>query len=168
MDDGVFLPHKKREISALTKEAKINVSDEEREALLSGVDRPRTDYGENILVQNIGDKLTFSFDDPKYIGSLRLVFDPDFTRKTISDNLKMRVFAMKLHTGKDFKPVRVASTLVRSFEVYADGELLCKVDNNFHRLVKLPLDVTAKEISIKWIATNGDEKVKLFAAELIP
>ena len=73
---------------------------------------------------------------------------------------------MKLHTGKDFKPVRVASTLVKDFVVYADGKEVAKVENNIHRLVKLPLNVTASEISIKWLATNGAKAVRLFSIDV--
>ena len=79
----------------------------------------------------------------------------------------MRVFAMKLSTGKDFVPVRVAATLVKSFAVYADGKEIAKIDNNFNRLVKIPLGVKAKEISVKWLVTNGAEDVRLFSADLI-
>ena len=167
MDDGVFLPHIKKEISPLTKEAKINISDSDREILLNGIERPRTKVNENLVTQGIGDKLVFSFDEPKRVESLRLVFDPDFKRMSISENLKMRVFAMKLHTGLDFKPVKVAKTLVKAFAVYADGKEVARVADNFKRLVKLPLGVVAKEISIEWLETNGDGCVKLFSAEVI-
>ena len=74
---------------------------------------------------------------------------------------------MKLHTGKDFKPVRVASTLVKDFEVYADGDLVARVENNFHRLVKVDVKREAKELSVKWLTTNGSEEVRLFSADVI-
>jgi hypothetical protein len=74
---------------------------------------------------------------------------------------------MKLHTGKDFKPVTVASTLVKDFVVYADGKEIARTENNFKRLVNVPLNTTAKEISVKWISTNGAENVRLFSAEVL-
>ena len=120
MDEGVFLPHLRRESSFLTRNARLNLSDAEREILLNGVERPRNQAGENSIVQKVGDQL-------------RLCFDPDFERMSIFVNKKMRVFAMKLHTGKDFAPVHVASTLVKSFAVYGDGKLITRVD---HRLRK--------------------------------
>ena len=94
-------------------------------------------------------------------------FDPDFERMSISDNKKMRVFAMKLHTGKDFVPVRVADTIVKSFAVYADGNEIYRTDNNYLSLVKIPLDINAKEIRIEWIETRGAEKVHLFSADFL-
>ena len=74
---------------------------------------------------------------------------------------------MKLHTGKDFVPVKVAATLVKDLTVYADGREAARVKDNYLELVKVPLNVEAKEIRIEWNATNGDEKVKLFAADFI-
>lgn len=166
MDHGVFLPHKKREVSELTKSAVFNITDAQREALLSGVERPRVTPDENAITQKIGDELTLRFAKPKKITSLRLCFDPDFSRASISKNKKMRVFAMKLHTGKDFEPVKVANTLVKDFAVYADGKEIARVENNFHRLVTLPLNTTASSISVRWLATNGAENVRLFSVDV--
>ena len=167
LDDGVFLPHHKREINALTKSASLNITCAEREVLFNGIERPRTEGDENGIWQNIGDELCFSFDEKKSIGTLRLRFDPDFSRTSVSDNKKMRIFAMKLHTGKDFVPVRVASSIVKSFVVYADGKEIWRAESNFLSLVKVPLGIEAKEIRIKWLATNGAERVHLFSADFI-
>ena len=167
MDDGVFLVHTKRDLSSLTLGAKLNITDEEREVLLNGVERPRSESEDNGIVQNIGDSLCFAFDTPQNIASLRLQFDPDFSRMSISDNKKMRVFAMKLHTGKDFRPVRVANTIVKSFAVYADGTEITRVDNNYRSLVNISIGKTAKEIRVVWLETNGAEKVHLFSADLM-
>ncbi len=167
MDSGAFLPHIKREPSALTKKAKLNLRDCEREILLNGIERPRSDEEQNKIVRSLSDKLTFTFDEKEYVDSLRLCFDPDFTRTSISDNKKMRVFAMKLHTGKDFAPVRVAKTLVKSFVVYADGQEVARIRNNFHRLVSVPIKRKAKEICVEWLETNGALDVALFSADLI-
>ena len=167
LDDGIFLPHVPRRVSDLTLCAKLNISDSERAILFNGIERPRKQYGENMITQNIGDSLVFSFDKPENIGTLRLRFDADYSRESITPNKKMRVFAMKLHTGKDFVPVKVAATLVKDLIVFADGREVARVENNYLELVKIPLDLKAKEIEVKWLATNGDEKIKLFAADFI-
>lgn len=167
LNDGVFLPHIKREISALTRSATLNLSDTDRDTLWNGVERPRKEYGENAIVQKVGDELIFRFDKPQYLDTLRLRFDPDFSRESITPNKKMRVYAMKLHTGKDFSPVRVADTIVKEFSVLAGGkEILC-VKDNYLSLVCLPLRVSAKELRIQWHKTNGAAVVRLFAADLI-
>ena len=167
MEDGMFLPHIPRRVSAQTQSAKLNLTEDERARLFNGIERPRVEGDENGIVQKVGDSLVFTFDQPETIGTLRLQFDPDYSRLSISDNLKMRVFAMKLHIGRDFRPVRTAATIVRDFVVYADGTEIQRVTGNYLSLVKLPLNVKAKEIRIEWLATNGAEDVHLFAADFI-
>ena len=77
----------------------------------------------------------------------------------------MRIYAMKLHTGKDFKPVRVANTIVKDLDVIADGKVVYKLRDNFHSLLKLPVNTKAKELKIKFLATNGAEKVHVFGID---
>jgi hypothetical protein len=167
LEDGVFLPHIKRQVSKQTLRAKLNISDEAREILFNGIERPRKVAGENGITQKVGDSLTFTFDEAEQIGSLRLRFDPDYSRRSVSDNMKMRAYAMKLHTGKDFVPVRVANTIVKEFAVYADGVEVYRTENNYLSHVTIPLDLSAKEIRIQWLATNGAENVRLFAADFV-
>ena len=165
MDHGVFLPHVKREVSEMTKSAAFNLSEEEREILLNGWERPRKTPTENSIAQGVGDTLTLRFDKPRYVDTLRLCLDPDFSRESISVNKKMRVFAMKLHTGKDFQPVKVASSLVKDLVVYADGKEIARVENNFHRLLHVKLGVEAREISVRWLATHGAKEVRIFSVD---
>ena len=167
LEDGVFLPHIKRRVSEQTMRARLNIGDAERETLFNGTERPRTADGENGIVQKTGDSLIFTFDEPEQIGALRLRFDPDYSRLSVSDNYKMRIFAMKLHTGKDFEPVRVASTIVKAFKVYADGEEIYSADDNYLSLVKIPIGCKARELRVEWLSTHGAETVRLFAADLI-
>ena len=167
LDDGAFLPHFPRAVSELTRKGKLNVSEEARQRLLNGWERPRVEGDENGIWQAVGDALTFAFDSPQRIGALRLQFDPDYSRMSISENRKMRVFCMKLHTGKDFRPVRVAATIVKDFSIYADGVEVAQVRGNYRSLVKIPLQVEAREISVRWLATNGAERVHLFSADLM-
>ena len=167
LEDGIYLPHIKRTVSEQTLRAKLNISEHQRAVLFNGVERPRTEGDENAICQQIGDSLIFSFDQPERLDTLRLRFDPDFSRMSISKNKKMRVFAMKLHTGKDFEPVRVANTIVKGIAVCADGKEIWRTEENFQSLVKIPLQVCAKEIRVQWLSTNGAPDVRLFAADFI-
>ena len=167
LEDGVFLPHVKRIPSEQTMRAKLNLNAADRQTLFNGIERPRKQADENSITQRVGDSLCFFFDTPEQIGRLRLRFDPDYSRLSISDNLKMRVFAMKLHTGKDFAPVRVANTIVKSFAVYADGEEIYRTEDNYLSLVKIPVNRRVKELCVKWLATNGAAQVRLFAVDFI-
>ncbi|MBQ9784372.1 MAG: FAD-dependent oxidoreductase [Clostridia bacterium] len=168
MDDGVFLPHVKREVSDLTQRATLNVTADERETLFNGIERLRPDGKENGIYQSLGERLCFTLDAPAHIGALRLRFDPDFDRASTGIHPRLRKFAQKLHTGKDFVPVKVPATIVKAFSVYADGQKIADVEDNFHSLLTLPLNVTAREIAVEWHATNGADRVHLFAADLLP
>ncbi len=167
LEDGIFLPHIPREVSELTRSARLNITDREREILLNGIERPRREGDENGIWQKVGESLCFTFDEPRELDTLRLRFDPDYSRMSISVNKKMRVFAMKLHTGKDFEPVRVANTLVKGLVVYADGKEIRRTEENFLSLVKIPLGCKAQSIRVEWLATHGAPDVHLFAADFI-
>lgn len=167
MDDGIFLPFKTRKISELTKSAKINISDGDREILFNGVERPRTVAGENAIVFRKGDELTFEFSKKEEIDTLRIQFDLDFGHKSVSPNKKMTWFAQKLHQGLDFENVKVAKTIVKSFEVFADGKKVFETDKNYYSLVKIPLKLKAEKITVKFNETHGEEKVTIFACDFI-
>ena len=167
MDDGVYLPRMLREVSALIKSAKMNISDEERALLLNGKERPRKAGEEVGIWQNLGDSLTFTFEKPERLGVLRLQFDPEFSRLSVSKDFKLQWYATKVHTSGDFEPVKVPNTIVKSFAVYADGKPVFTAEDNFFSLVKIPLGVEAKELRIEWISTNGAEKVHLYSADIL-
>lgn len=164
--DGVFLPRVKHEFSSLTKEARLNLDESEREVLLNGTDRPRSDEEQNRVSLPVGESLTFSFDAPREVSELRLWLDPDYSRMSVSVNKKMRWFAQKLHTGLDFEPMKVAATLVRSYSVYADGEKIAEGENH-HSLLKIPVGKSVSSLTVTFHETWGAEEVGLFAAELL-
>lgn len=167
LDDGVFLPFTKREISDLTKSARLNIKDSEKDILFNGIERPRTNAHENFISFNEGDELSFEFEDGAMLDTLRIQFDLDFGHKSVSPNYKMTVFAQKLNIGLDFEPVKVAKTIVKEFEVFADGKRVFKTDNNYHSLVKIPLNLNAKKITVKFLKTHGAEKINIFACDFI-
>jgi len=167
LDDGVFLPHFPRPVSEITKNAYTNLSEDDRKTLFNGIERPRNEFGENSIVMQIGEKIRFEFENSKELGTLRIQFDPDYSRKSVSVNKKMQCFAMKLHTGKDFKPVSTPATIIKDFTVYADGKEVQTVCENFLSIVKVPLNIKAKTIEIEWLSTNGAEDVRLFSVDFI-
>ncbi len=167
LTDGVFLPHIPNRVGDTVRAARLNRTDAEREILLNGWERPRTAADENSIPWRTGERLTLEWDEPQDLGDLRLRFDPDYSRASISVNRKMRVFCMKLHTGLDFRPVRVAATLPRELAVYADGEEVARVRENFHALVRLPVRRRAKRVSVELVGTHGNEEIRLFAVDLI-
>ena len=166
-DDGMFLPHIKNTYNKALLSAETNLTGAEKATLFNGVERPREKDGENGIVKAPGDVLEFSFETPVKIREVRFRFDPDFGRMSISDNKKMRVFAMKLHTGKDFVPVRVANTIVRDFTVVADGKEVARVEGNYLSNLRVPVHTTAKNLEIHLLATGGAEKITLYGLDIL-
>lgn len=168
MDDGIFLPYTAREISQTTRDAEINLSNEDKKILFNGIERPRFENDEgNYITLNKGDSIEYSYNSDTHIDTLRIHFDLDYKRKSVSPNMKMQWFAQKLHQGLDFVPMKVANTIVKDFEVYADGELIYKNDNNYHSLVKVNINKDVKKITVKFNDTWGAEKVNIFACDFI-
>lgn len=166
LNDGVFLPDVLRKIPQLTKLAKVNLSKEDCETLFNGIERPRKLVQENRITLALEDSIQFEYSNPTDINELRIQFDLDYLRKSVSPNWKMQVFAQKLHTGLDFVPMKVAETIVKEFEVYADKELIYKTDNNYYSLVKIPINRKASNITVKFIKTWGCDQVRLFSCDL--
>ncbi len=166
LDDGVFLPGIKREIPRLSKDAKINLSQYDREILFSGIERPRTDEDKNCITLDKGEEISFEFDEEKDVKELRIQFDLDFGHKSVSPNLKMTWFAQKINRGLDFVPVKVAKTIVKKFSVYSDGELVFESNDNHNSLVRLPLNRKARKVCIRFDETYGAEKINIFACDV--
>ena len=165
-DDGCWLPFSVREIPEISKKAKLNLSDEDREMLFNGQERPDADWNVNYITLPVGGEIEYTFDQPQEVSVLRMFFDPDFRRETVSPNKKIRVFAQKSSTGLDFVPVKVAATLVKRFEVYADGELIHSADESHHSLVKVNIGKTVKSVKVKFIETWGADEVRLFSCDV--
>lgn len=166
LSDGVFLPGVKREIPELTRKASLSLSDKETAILKNGIERPRADGDENHIVLEKGNKISFNFEEKNHINELRIQFDPDFGHESVSPNRKMRVFAQKLNVGRDFVPVKVAKTIVKEISVYADGALVYESKANHNSFVRIPLDVDAKDLTVRFGETWGDDKINIFACDL--
>lgn len=166
-DDGVFLPFNTRNISDLTKSAKMNISDKNREILFSGVERPRREAELNCITLNKGDIIEFEFEKKEKVDVLRIQFDLDYSKESVSINEKMKWFPQKLHQGLDFEPMKVANTIVKCFEIYGDGEKIYETDNNYYSLVKIPISGKYKKITLKLNETWGANTVNIFACDFV-
>lgn len=168
MNDGIFLPNLRREITPVTQSAAINISDEDKSILFSGIERPRKENDEeNKISLRKGDFLEFSFEEEKFFDTLRIQFDLDYKRESVSSSVNARIFAQILHRGLDFKPIKVANTIVKSFEVFADDKKIYETDANYYSLVKIPIKRNAKKITVKFNETWGYEKINLYGCDFI-
>lgn len=145
MDDDCFIPFIQRQPNELTKKAKINT-----ETVRNGIER-----GEDNVY--IGDSVVFEYDNAEKISEIRLVFDSDLNRHY--DNMPCHI---KLKEEEYFVP----KTIVKKYEVYADGKKVLEVDNNRQRLCRHNLDITAKKIELRLVETWGDKQKRIFAVDL--
>ena len=166
LDDGCYLPGFPRKVPALTASAAINLPADELALLMNGVERPDADMNRNYAELPVGSSLEFDFGEERALGTLRLVFDPDFTRESVSPNAKMRVFAQRTNRGLDFEPMKVAKTLVRAFTVECDGKVVYSTDKCHNSLVRIPLDRSARRVSVRFDSTWGADKVHLYSADI--
>mgnify|MGYP001026285019 FL=1 len=166
LDDGCYLPGLTRSIPELTKSAKINLPAEELALLQNGMERPDAEMTRNYAELDKGSTLEFDFGEERQLDTLRLVFDPDFSRESISPDVKMRVFAQRCNRSLDFGGVKVADTLVKSFTVECDGKIVYSTDNCHNSLVRIPLGLSARRVSIRFDETWGANKVHLFSADI--
>ena len=166
MDQGCMLPGFTRRIPSLTLGASLNLSPEQTEVLFNGKERPDGDGEDNCVELPLGFELVMDFGREEDLGTLRLVFDPDFSRESVSDNLKMRVFAQTSCVGADFRPVRAASTLVRGFEVSLDGLTVYETSSCRNSLVRIPLNRRGRTLRVRFRETWGAPSVRLYSADV--
>ena len=170
MDDDCYLPHFKRRISSLCRNAKLTGDGMQLECLRDGVDRPRN--GEMHAWQGvIGDRITYTFDQPSDISRIRLVADSDLNRDTLPEPENRMSRNMFHNYLKMCKPTHVPKTLLKAFRVtakLADGSecVAAEVTDNHDRLWKCPVDLKqCVSLTLQPLETWGHETVRLFAFE---
>ncbi len=164
-DAGCWLPGRARRIPELSRRARLNLTGAERATLENGHERP-IDEADNCITLNPGGEIRFSFDKPERIEELRMVIDPDFSRKTVTPNKKPRTFAMKSSTGLDFVPLKVAATLVKSFEVFADNEKIYSTENCHNSLTRIKIARSARELRVIFKETWGGDEVRIYSCDI--
>ena len=162
---GCYLPFSTRGIPALSRSASLNLTQEEKAILFDGWERPEPDR-DHCLSLAPGDELVYSFDEPTRVEFLRILFDPDFSRESVSVNRKMRVFAQTCNVGLDFEPMKVAATLVKRFEVAVDGEVVFSADRWHNARFSLPIGKTLRKLSVRFLETWGCERVRIYSCDI--
>ena len=145
MYDDCFIPFEKREISDLTKKAKVN-----SELLRNGIERK----DENAFK---GDEIIFSYEEAENINEIRLVFDSDMNRNY--DN-------MPCNYPLNQPRFKLPETLIKSYKIYADGKCIVEENNNYQRLRIHNVSVCAKEIKIYLLETHGCNEKRVFSVDI--
>ena len=160
MDNDSFIPGFTRKISELSQNAALTASKGDPEALRNGIDRAWEGKA-NSWEGNNGDWAEYDFGKEADIKEVRITFDSDLERagrelSHLNMNCCYRLIPLRHPTP---------STMVEAFHLEADGKVIYSCDNNYQRLVKIPLCVKAKTLRLVIDKTRGEGANKLFAFE---
>jgi len=155
-----------REVPELTKRARVTAAEGDAEALRNGVDRPvgASDNGWTVAPNGW---VQYSFDTPVQLRRMRFVFDSNLNRNGL-DGCHRNVVC---YYPFNAEPVRLPSTLVRKFRIEVLDEngawrTANRLDDNYHRLVWLDVDVKTKAVRFVPEETWASERVHLFAWDI--
>ncbi len=174
-DDDSYLPWFTRAIPELSQTARLTASEGDPEPLRNGIDRPVRDasgaWNDNSWTGAPGSWVQYEFNAPAHVTLARFTFDSDLNRKgqgAASTHWEKNILSnYPLHQP----PRTVPHTIVKSFRIEARGEdgswqTIFREENNYQRLVKVPLDATTTAIRFVPESTWGADSCKLFAFEV--
>lgn len=61
------------------------------------------------------------------------------------------------------EPFAFPTTMVDSFELIADGEVIARIKNNYRRLVKISVNRTVTTLTLRISSTTGAESAHIFS-----
>lgn len=162
-DDDCWLPGIARPIPATSRQAVLSASEGDAEQLRNGHDRTDEDNSQpNAWIAPKGAWAEYRFDSPLHLRKARMIFDSHLKRKWAN---------MPLWYPRDGWDIRPPETLVKGFRLLAEkpnGEWyeVATVEENFQRLVRVPLDVETTAIRLIIDETWGTETPAVFAWEV--
>ncbi len=160
MDDDAYLPWKTRAVAALSQNARLTASRGEAQPLRNGIDRPVGD-ALNAWQGACGDVIEYRFDQAVPVREARIVFDSNLNRGVKN---MLSFYPLQMPT------FAVPATMVKAFriDVEVDGAwtTACRTENNYQRLVRVPLAHTATAVRLIPEATWGSPEVTVFAFEV--
>ena len=165
--DDCYLPWHRRETTPLMEGARLGGTGDVS-LLTDGVERP-VDGVDHAYVCAPGEAITVTLPERAMVSCLRFVTDSDLDRQTFPEGIEhnFRTYPMKCHVRLGAADVCVPKTILRAFDVYADGELVFSENNNYQRLVRVPIDRAVRELRLGHRVTVGCPDVRLYALELM-
>ncbi len=145
MDDDCWLPRFRRNVPQLCREASLTASSGDPEMLRNGIDR-ELDGQSNQWSCGVGGTAEYDFGKPVPLHEIRLVFDSDLKRP------KLNVAANYWLQGQVFTP---PASLVSAFEILADGKVIYRTENNYQRLVKIPVKIQTRKLALRVLGFAG-------------
>ncbi|MBO5889395.1 MAG: FAD-dependent oxidoreductase [Clostridia bacterium] len=164
MDDDCFLPGFKREISDLTKMAKLSADYGDPSALLNGIDR-RIWGNDNGYYGKTNKAITYTFDSPILVNGARIVFDSDLDREYTDGNPDALHTSSTLFFPKSYNNTSFGfpKCLVKHYKIEIISEngswnTIIEETNNHQRFVKHNLNVKTKAVRLIPLTTYHSER----------
>ncbi|NLE56007.1 MAG: FAD-dependent oxidoreductase [Lentisphaerae bacterium] len=175
LDDDCFLPWQRRVVAELSTTAALKASVNDPEPLRNGLDRPsKNDQGawdDNSWQGPAEAWVEYDFGCVVTVSQARMTFDSDLNRCGKGACAKQGEKNILSNFPLNQPPRETPPTLVKAFRLEAkgaDGQWRCvhREDNNYQRLVRVPLAIQASAVRIVPEKTWGADTCKLFAFEL--
>ncbi len=165
MEDDCWIPWHSREVSEITRNAMLRAeSGGDVEVLRNGIDRG-IDGATNCFEADFESYIEYHFDKPTEINEVRLVFD--------SNLLDMEYKMMPYVFPKDGFAKELPETLLKEFAIEVqkkkdsdEWKEIVYVEDNFQRLVRIPVHERVTAIRLIPLASWGYEKAKIFSFEV--
>lgn len=163
--DDCYLPWNTRVQTKTAKSFEITAKSD-ISALKDGINRPVNGI-DHAFIGEIGEEILFTAQNPVYVEYLNLICDSDLDRKSFGDDCRreFKTYPMRCHVRLNTPDLKVPDTIISDFDVYADGELIVSVCDNYQRLVKIPVNKSVKTIKFIPKRTHGADKVRIYSLE---
>lgn len=170
MEDDCYLPYHQRSVSPLMQQAELTADGAAAPVLTNGVDRPVGDV-QNCWEGSCGSELCITFQQETPVAGMRIVFDSELNRESWKElNHQIKLYPQHCNVYADEKDVYVPQALVKAFRVEGERngnwEVLYREENNYQRLVKIPLDGAYSKLKLVPEKTWGAETVRIYALEV--
>lgn len=167
MDDDSYLPWHARPIPELSRNATLSASTGDPAPLRNGIDR-HVAGADNGWTGEMGDLVEYRFETAAQLSEARLIFDSDLNRTDTARGRSAR--NMRPFYPLDATPWAMPATMVKAFRIEvqdATGQwrIAHREENNYQRLVRVPLNNNATAVRFIPEATWGADKAHLFAFE---
>jgi len=127
MENGCFLPHFRRDIAEVCRNATLTCEIEapvNLDNLRNGIDRNNHTYGseDQRVCLPLGQAVTYTFDTPVSLSNVHLQFDTDLNRDTLPGDVIDRQRTMKANRTEDYVTVCMPKTLIKGYRLTAVTE----------------------------------------------
>lgn len=171
MNDDNYLPGKTKMLSSIMEKVQITANDTDVSVLTDGVERTVGEQ-DHLWTGELDKAIDLEIQEDTYIRQIRMVLDSDLNRSTWEDQKwYIKMYPAVCNRFLDDHPVRVPETLLKAYEVYVDTgdgnwNLIRKEENNYQRLVQIPVEIKVKRIRLVPTATWGTDKARIYSLEL--